>query len=594
MIAPGCPVNELEVIRTLRVRIFNLNDQIDKGAMAHLSRNCAAFIRAALHEIGLPPEAVSSQGDLYQYHLRKQYLFYTALKNFFDSGFVDLTQLTLVFPFARMVHYESPMRPELDKLFYDFRTFGYLAQQLGDDHKIKFEFYCDSFPLMTKMADAIILPARQMILQTYAIFKLVKKVCLAKRPNLGCAATVGIIVRTDSEVISAAALIDVLEAANISVMIIQDELLASETTVQRLDDLKLNYRAIGSQLGLTGLFNSLLRTPSPARKDIAALIAKNLDSVELFMGIGRYQWAEWMSDRLFDFFRMQRHFGAELRALIRAHDLQLLITFAYVDQWGPIIQHTGTLEGIPTVCVQNAAQDPEEFPRLAWADHYCVESQYLKSTLIALGYPSDRITATGLPHYTEGLRSNQSLMPTTQKRSILVITQPIYQEYYLELLQWLAPFCAENNYELHVKYHPRQSGNEYADVLEKAARDCPVVVFHRENIDSALCEAKLCISIVSAAIIRAINIGIPTISFLPKSEKYLDLYYCSEENVFVAETLEDIGVILTQATKDFPSFWCDFLNRRQHYLANHLATEPTGDSANNIFGIIRDQLSQKK
>ena len=41
---------------------------------------------------------------------------------------------------------------------------------------------------------------------------------------------------------------------------------------------------------------------------------------------------------------------------------------------------------------------------------------------------------------------------------------------------------------------------------------------------------------------------------------------------------------------DFPSFWKDFLNRRQNYLENHLVTEPSCDSKENIFGVIISHL----
>ena len=593
LIAPGCPINEYAVDRILSVPVFNLNDQIEKGAMASLSRDCAKFVRAALHDAELSQEAISSQNDIYQYHLRKQYLFYSAMKKFLESGAVEPASATFVFPFASLSAYESPMRPELHKLFNDFRTFGYLAQKMVTDLGGECEFSNSKYRLLTNIADALALPVREMMFQSYALLHLVKKIHNAKRSKLRAAARVGIVVRTDSEVISAAALIDRLEVADIRMVIIQDELLASATTVQRLKSLGLNYIPVGGEIGFGGLHNSFPRWTGKLKKHVAEVIARNLQSEEPFMGLSGVEWARWMSDRLFDFARLQRYFAAELAAIIRKYELELLVTFSYVDQWGPVIQQTGAAEGIPTICIQNAAQDPEEYPKLAWANHYCVESLYLKNRLIALGYPEDAITATGLPHYIEGMKSDEPLLPCPKRPAILVITQPIYFEYYVDLLEWLGPFCAHNGFELHVKYHPRQLGNEYANVLENLTQNCTIKVFHRENLELALGGAHICISVVSAAILKAINLGVPTISFLPKSEKYLDLYYCSDRNLFVAENIKQLEKLLISSIDDFPTFWRDFLFRRRNYLSNHLVIEPTNDSADNIFGVICDHLSRK-
>lgn len=591
-IAPACPIDENEVAKAFQVRTFNLNDLIGKGEMAPLSRDCARFIRVALQGIALPDEAQASQNDIYQYHLRKQYLFHIALKRFLESDNIGRPDMaTLVFPFASMVRYESPMRPELNKFFNDFRTLGYLAKKLSDKRGVRVEFTDQRLPMLTRIRDFFALPLRQALLQAYALLKLVEKIRAAGARKFPDSGVVGIVVRTDSEVVSATALIDTLNSAGIKTLIIQDELLASETTAIRLKAVGLSYVPVGSAMGLRGL---LVAFPFAARRDrmrIAASIADNLDREVSFMDVPAARWASWMSDRLFDFFLLQRHFAREMGSLIQVRNVKLLITFAYVDQWGPVIQKAGEAAGIRTICVQNAAQDPEEYPQLAWSDHYCVESLYLKNRLVALGYPAGQITATGLPHYTTGAKSQAALISTSGKPAVLLVTQPIYTGYYIELFKWLAPFCARNGCELHVKYHPRQTGDEYADVLANVSRICPVTVFHRESLDDALKEARICISIVSAAIIKAINIGVPTISFLPKSEKYLDLYYCSNENLFVADTLCDLDNILRWAIGDFPDFWSAFKRRRQNYLDNHLATEPSGDSALNILGVINAHLS---
>lgn len=595
-IAPACPVDEEEITQALGVSVFNLNDLIENGEMALLSHDCARFIQSALKNIALPPEALASQNDIYQYHLRKQYLFFTALKRFLDGNIGLLPEKPmLIFPFESLKQYESPMRPELNILFSDFRTLGYVAQQMANSRGITCEFSDHGICVLIRFINRTLLPARQVLLQSYVLLKLVKKIGAAGtryRPQTRIErASVAIIVRTDSEVVSAHILIEMLRSIGFNTLIIQDELLASATTASRLEALGLDYIAVGAMQGFAGLVKAFASGTRRLRKRISRSIVRNLDCSDAFMGIPSASWARWMADRLFDFYIPQRHFAIELNSLIKEHELKLLITFAYVDQWGPVIQKTGEAAGIHTICVQNAAQDPEEYPRLAWSDHYCVESRYLKNELLAMGYPEQSITATGLPHYTSGLRSQDSLTPTEQKPAILLITQPIYHHYYVNLIKRLAPFCASRGLELHVKYHPRQLGSEYADVLEEVASFCFIKIFHRENLDLALGEAKLCISVVSAAILRAINLGVPTISYLPKSEKYLDLYYCSEKNLFVADTFDELDKILKRAMNDFPAFWEDFKQRRQHYLENHLTIEPSDDCIQNIMGVVQSHLS---
>ena len=308
------------------------------------------------------------------------------------------------------------------------------------------------------------------------------------------------------------------------------------------------------------------------------------------MAVPESRWATWMTERLFDFSLLQRHFSAELSAVIKSRDLRLLVTFAYVDQWGPVVQKTGQRAGIKTICVQNAAQDPEEYPRLAWSDHYCVESKYLKQELTSLGYPTDQITATGLPHYTDGAISQENMVSTANKTTILLITQPIYESYYLSLIEWTSAYCASHKCDLAIKYHPRQMGDEYSEAIEKAAAVCQVKVYHREDLDQVLSDSKLCISVVSAAILKAINIGVPTISFLPKSETYLDLYYCSERNLFVAQTIEALRNLLDLSMNDFPEFWEEFKGRRQNYFDNHLTIEPTDVSTQNILEVLNAHI----
>lgn len=594
-IAPACPVDETAIAKELAVPVINLNDLIEKGEMSPLSCDCARFIRQALRGIDLPTEALASQNDLYQYHLRKQYLFHTSLSRFLDSGHAVLEQNpTFVFPFKRLARYESPMRPDLDRLFRDFRTFGFLASVLAEQRDIQCEFTDQAPDIVARLVDRAAFAARRFQLHSYMLAKLIRKILMARRNTHAIEtsgpASVGIIVRTDSEVISAKVLVEGLAAQGITTLIIRDELIASETAASRLRGLGIDYVSVGAALGLPGLIRAFTTPWRRKRKAIARAIANNLNTGGAFMAVPQQNWASWMTERLFDFGLLQRHFATELDALIRSHDLRLLVTFAYVDQWGPVIQLTGNKVGIKTICVQNAAQLPEEFPRLAWSDHYCVESKYLKDRVIALGYPEDKITATGLPHYSDNAVEQENLASTEEKSRILLITQPIYDSYYLHLIEWLAEYCGSRNLELAIKYHPRQNGDEYSGAIAKAERHCSINIFHREDLEVALSSAKLCVSVISAAIFKAINLGVPTISFLPKSEKYLDVHYCSDDNIFVAQRTDELRAILDMANDDFQEFFGRFKRRRQNYFDNHLKLEPSSESAQNILRVLSDHL----
>lgn len=597
VIAPSCPVDEAAIADALGVTVINLNDLIEKGEMSPLSRDCARFIRQALRDIDLPTEALASQHDLYQYHLRKQYLFQTALTRFLDSGHAVLEQKhTLVFPFKRLARYESPMRPELDRFFRDFRTFGFLASMIADQRGVLCEF-TDRLPgAVARLVDQATFATRHLLMHSYMLIKLTRKILAARRNSRSteiCSpAAVGIIVRTDSEAISAKALVEDLTSHGITTLIIQDELIASETTANRLCDLGIDYVSVGGASGMPGLITALTAPWRKKRKAIARAIRSNLTTNGAFMAVPHQRWANWMAERLFDFGLLQRHFAAELDSLIRSHDLQLLVTFAYVDQWGPVIQLTGQKAGLKTICVQNAAQLPEEFSRLAWSDHYCVESMYLKERLIALGYPKNKITATGLPHYSKNAVEQENLSKTEGKKTILLITQPIYGGYYMHLIEWLAEYCGARDLELALKYHPRQNGDEYSEALLNAERYCGIKIFHREELEVALSTAKVCVSVMSAAIFKAINVGVPTISFLPKSEKYLDVHYCSEDNIFVAETTDELREILDLATDNFQDFFEQFEKRRQNFFDKHLMIEPSSVSAQNIVGVLNDHLNK--
>jgi hypothetical protein len=593
LLPPGFPLSEDDVKKQSGIDAFSLNKLIEPGEICALSQKIAPFLRALLAAVEQAPiEAVASQNDLYQYHLRPQYLFLTALERFLK----DKRDYQLVLDASPYRRYRSPMRPELGLMYSNEKLLAYLVGRLVA--KMGGSLRTRRAKAFEAAGDALKLTGRKAFLGVFLFLKLLQKSWHARRnagptvagPQAGGGRKVGIIVRTDSEVIAASYLIDKLREQGTPSIVIHDEILSSTTTLARLAELNIDSASIGSTGGVGGVLRAQLRKPAPLRlrPEPAAPGASATDAI-LFGDPGvRGE----LAARLMDFAVPQIHFGEELRTIAQRHGVACLVTFAYVDQWGAIIQRVGADLGIPTVAVQNAAQDPEEYPRLCWADHYCVESAYLKGRLVQLGYPPHRLTATGLPQFSAVKQAPvfDAGLAFAHKR-ILLLTQPIYQEHYERLILACARLCADAGFELAIKFHPRQAGTEYKEAIEAARGIARVAVFQAESLDDLIQSSSVVVSVVSAALIRAVNLGAPTVSFLPVEERHLDLYYAHESTVFCVPDVAAFNTLIRGALADYPGFYGQALQKRSHYLAVHSAFEPGADSAQNIVSVIEAQTA---
>lgn len=595
LLPPGFPLSEADVRQQSGIDTFSLNKLIETGEISALSQKIAPFLRTLLAAIEQAPVvAVASQNDLYQYHLRPQYLFLTALERFLKDKH-DYQLLVDASPYRR---YRSPMRPELVLMYSNDKLLAFLAGQLVA--ALGGNFRTRPAKAFEAAGDALKLTGRAVFLGAFLFIKLLQKSWHARRnagpavvaPPNGGRGKVGIIVRTDSEVIAASYLIDKLRAQGTPSTVIHDEILSSTTTLARLAELKIDSVSIGSVGGISGVLHAQLRKPAPVRLR-PTLAAPGVDaSATDAILFGDRGVRDELAARLMDFAVPQIHFGDELRAIAQRHGVACLVTFAYVDQWGAIIQSAGADLGIPTVAVQNAAQDPEEYPRLCWADHYCVESAYLKGRLVQLGYPPQRLTATGLPQFSAVTQAPvfDAGLAFAHKR-ILLLTQPIYQEHYERLILASARLCATAGFELAIKFHPRQAGTEYKEAIEAARGMARVALFQAESLDQLIQSSSVVISVVSAALIRAVNLGAPTVSFLPVEERHLDLYYAHESTVFCVPDVAAFEALIRGALADYPGFYGQALEKRRHYLAVHSAFEPTDDSAQNIVSVIEAHMA---
>lgn len=594
LIIPGSDIDEADIKCLTDLTCVNLNDYLEKGEISKISRSTASFIRSFMCDIEGPNEAIASQNDLYQYHLRAQLLFLTALERYL----ITLDCYTLVFNVKRYDRYYSPMRPDMGLFYNPTRTLAFLAAQLAIKSNQDVEFN-SGMPInvVQSVIDSLMLYARKKVTNLFIYGKLFQKVAVSlgkkytKNPFFDqgfndVQEKIGIIVRTDSEVISASYLVRHYESVGQKYVVIQDEILSSTTTVSRLENLNIKYVPIGCLGGFSTLLTSLFSSSKLNYKTGKQRPYGFEQSIAESVLFSDKHVIQELKDRLLDFFVPQLHFATELSLMIKQFNICKLVTFAYVDQWGGIVKAVGDDFRIKTFAIQNAAQDPEEYPRLCWADHYCTESLYLKQCLINLGYPESKISGTGLPHYTPNSTSDKIEVNVSQSNQIVILTQPIYERYYNQLIAAASKFCSDYDYVLAVKYHPRQVGNEYSSAIDLASNICNVKVYKSESLDDIVLSSKMAISVVSAAILRTLNLGVPTVSFLPKSEKYLDLYYTDDNNLFVVSDIPAFIDLLVKFHNDHSVMLRSFESKLEHYVSQHCTFEPTQSPLANVINVI--------
>jgi hypothetical protein len=570
------------------VKCLSLNEFIENGEISSLSTQVAPTIRGLISRLRVVTvEAKSSQNDLYQYHLRLQWLYVVALDRFFDSN-MDVDLWVAVQPYQK---YYSPMRPEMGVLYSHARLLAYLALIHAGIRGMTVSTLQVRNLQLVFVADAARRVLRKLLLKLFLLAKLVQKTSRARRrsnvlnvvPESSLRQTVGIIVRTDSEVISASYLIQSLQSEGIPYCVIHDEVLSSTTTLKRLERMGIQSISIGTMLGIKGVWRAWC-TASP-RLDLLAPVPDHLPISHAEQVLLRNEDVlNHLKDRLHDFYTVQFNFRLELEQIIDRYQIGLLVTYAFVDQWGGVIKAAGDRFGIKTLAIQNAAQDPEEYPRLCWADFYCVESLNFKHKLIDLGYPDDKLAATGLPHLSS-VESQVAVHKDKIKHNsqLLILTQPIYTSYFEALIKACAWFAKNHSVNLAIKYHPRQMGNEYDEVIKNNEDGIHIHIYQQEPLDELILKSSAVISINSTTLIRAVNLGVPAISFYPPEERHLDLYYVKNTNLYSVSSIEELTVLLNLMKYDESTFWHGFETRRTHYLREHASFEPTCNPENNIM-----------
>jgi hypothetical protein len=593
VLPPGFSLDTQDCERRTGLICRSLSEFIEDGENSKFSKQLASAIRDLMSRLVYETiEATASQNDLSQYHLRLQWLYINALSRFLDK-FSSVNLWFAVKPYSK---YESPMRPDMGLFFSNARLMAYLAAALAEYRGIEISVLTNK-KLSFYFLDPVLFIVRKTFLNIFIFFKLIEKIIKARYQSIPVVfekcnlnkKTIGIVVRTDSEVISASYLIRQLERLGLPYVVIHDELLASTTTLKRLKTMEISSVSIGSMLGIRGLFQIYLAGKKSLELNPPASESRGFSDVEKVL-IRNEAAMQHLKERLHDFYYVQRHFFIELNRIIVQRNIGLLVTYAYVDQWGHIIKSAGDGYGIKTLAIQNAAQDQEEYPRLCWADYYCVESMHFKKWLVSVGYPEEKICATGLPQYSSKSLSKINHQPNSDKQ-LLILTQPMYQDYYNALIESCIFFANKNDLKLAIKYHPRQVGVEYESVLQKYKNRITVKIFQNEPLDDLILLSSAVLSVSSATLVRSIVLGTPAISFYPIQERYSNINFINNRNLFVVGELEDLHALLGLMVNDVSLFQSQFKTKRKNYFAQHLSFEPTNCAEDNIMISIRKMLT---
>lgn len=588
LIMPAVKLPEATVSRILGCTASNVNRFMPYGAVAPASRITARHIRAFLDTShSLPLEAVASQNDLYQYHLRLQFYGVEAL----EKALCDLRPDVLVIATPPYRRYWSPMRPAVGKLHLETRTTAWLAAKLAGEMAIDCEYVGPTKlrRLLPVWPQQIV---RRILLEGFRALKLMQKCASAQReavPEVDRGA-IAMVVRTDSEVLSAHPAALALRARGWPVSFVHDEILSSQTTLDRLKALGETSTPIGKMGGWSSLARAFATYPrrvaaSPHFADAqipASVAEKILRSPQIWKSMAR---------RLLDFAVDQRHFYLELSRYTDRNACRALVTFAHVDQWGPVVAGVANDANIPCIAIQNAVQDPEEYPRLCWADQYCIESSYLRRRLIDLGYPADRLAATGLPRFMNTLPAAIQPAETRQAhRTIVILTQPLYEQYFEDLIRRSAAFAGQLDWTLIIKLHPREMRDAYAQLADELASTATIRVEQQTPLEEILDATSLVVSVVSSAMLNAIFSGIPTIAFLPIEENHLDLIYTSHPVTTTTRSQAEFESALTNFGERYAKHFALFQENRLNYLSTYAVIEPSDDATANVVGIIESAL----
>lgn len=594
LMLPGASFTEQDAARVVSCPVLNLNRYGGRGGVLASSREIAPMMRAFLAGIAnCPLPARVCLNELYQYNLRLEFYFLHTLA-------IALAQHR---PRAVVVHaapyprYISAERPDYEIWYRPACNYALLARRLCRDLKVP--FHAPPPGMLEPALSALQSLGRQLLLGGFHLVQNLKKVMRARRDTRSrvrlktreIGRPIGIIVRTDAEVVAALPVCRDLQAQGANILLVHDEMISSQTTLPRILRENLPYISVGGARGLVGLLSAWLRAPRRLRRynTLSQLLAADSPAARVFQG-SHDIWRE-MEKRALDFTVDQTHFALELDDLVKSKNLRGLVTLGFLDQWGPAVQECGDRNGIPTVCLQCTAQDLWEHPLLGWSRHYCCESIWLKNQLVALGCSPAAIVGTGQPHLMTGTPAGApNAEALLARRKFVICTQPGYREHVEQIIEAAARVAGDHGFEILIKYHPRQVGTEYNDLIERLGPIARITGIRDAPIDTVLGEATIMLSVVSTTIARAIFLGVPVFSLWPVEEQHIDVYYVTDPVTRTADRGGRLETDLRACLADFAGFHAAYAGYRQAFFDRHAVFEPTNDIHRNVTETIRTIL----
>lgn len=287
----------------------------------------------------------------------------------------------------------------------------------------------------------------------------------------------------------------------------------------------------------------------------------------------------------------------QVRSAIRKYGLSAVVSANIVDHF-----ITGTTsacheEGVPHVCIQNAAMHRIHLPVYCDSDLYLAESREQAEFLRSAG-ALGRVEAVGLPYFDELLATTREAgevvmerFPEIRGKRVVVVTTQTELFDFRPLLEPLVSLAAErDDLAVIIKLHPRENPGAYADLGERLLRTGRGGRLQHEPLTAVLAAADFLVSVVSTTIQSAIIVGVRPFSWLMENVRtFADRvdYMRPEVTTSAGEPNEVIATLLRAL--DVPGEQSSWAERREEFLRRYV-TGADGKSSERVLDLLDELL----
>jgi hypothetical protein len=265
----------------------------------------------------------------------------------------------------------------------------------------------------------------------------------------------------------------------------------------------------------------------------------------------------------------------QIRATIRRHRLRALVSGNIIDAFLSATTYACHAEGIPHVCVQNAAFARIPLPVYADCDLFLAESERAARFLREHGARGE-VAALGLPSYDELARRGRDrrplakLLPIIGDRKVVTVTTQTSLVDVRPLIEALiARIERRSDAALVIKLHPREEPGAYRDLVEHvASRGLGGKVHHLDAIE-VLAGTDRLVSVMSTTLLWALVMGVPPFSWIePRMRLSVGSVDFMDPAVIPMFETADETAEAVLASLDRPDH--DWPRRRERFLAENV------------------------